>query len=86
MYDAAHVRFQAGRHAALLNVLVKHHRASLHKANGEAVAANGNGGRGEGEQLTEDDERLKELLGHTEPQVYAGALLGIVVAFLVRTP
>lgn len=28
------------------------------------------------------DERLKELLGHTPLQVLAGALLGIVIAFL----
>ena len=34
-----------------------------------------------GQQI--DDELLKEVLGHTPRQVYAGALLGIVIAILV---
>lgn len=33
------------------------------------------------------EERLKELLGHTPFQVFAGALIGIIVAWLlIRTP
>ena len=48
MYDACGVRYEAGKHARLLN------------------------------QLAQDQQKpLKELLGHTVPEVLAGAVLGI---------
>ena len=35
--------------------------------------------------LTQQREKLKELLGHTPIEVLAGALLGILMAFIVNT-
>ena len=81
MYDAAHVRWQAGKHAAALNVLVQHYRdtnSRSHPASSDASSASG--APSPLESLP--TEPLKEVLGHTPAQVYAGAMLGIVVAFL----
>lgn len=60
MYDAANVRLEAGKQAAMINQII---------------------------EVLEDpnlnpEERLKEILGHTPLQVLAGAILGIIVAFL----
>ncbi len=60
MYDAANVRFQAGRQAMLINKIMenmKDHKITI-------------------------DYTLKEILGHTPTQVFAGALLGIIVALV----
>ncbi len=35
------------------------------------------------EKLSETGEKLKELLGHTPVQVFAGAILGIVIAVVI---
>ncbi len=61
MYDASGVRRQAGKHAEILNIVVRmvEHPKLEHK------------------------EDLKVLLGHTPLQVFAGAVLGIVVALTV---
>ncbi len=62
MYDAAGVRLQAGKQAAILNKIIK----DLED--------------GETKYMQKD---LKELIGHTPVQVFAGAALGIVIPFLV---
>lgn len=36
----------------------------------------------EHKDLTQTDKRLKELLGHTPKEVFAGAILGIVIALI----
>ncbi|NLY56274.1 MAG: divergent PAP2 family protein [Firmicutes bacterium] len=61
MYDAAGVRYAAGKQAEILNKIVDdiYH----------------------GGKVRED--RLRELLGHTPFEVFAGAALGAVVSFLL---
>ena len=63
MHDAMNVRLQAGKQAALLNVLAE----TFEKFTGTDLP---------------NEEKLKELLGHTPLQVIAGCLLGLVVAFV----
>lgn len=36
-----------------------------------------------GNKLVDEKEKLKELLGHTPVEVFAGALLGIIVPYLI---
>jgi acid phosphatase family membrane protein YuiD len=55
------VRLQAGKQAALLNVLAE----TFEKVTGTDLP---------------NEEKLKELLGHTPLQVIAGCLLGMIVA------
>lgn len=57
MYDAAGVRYAAGKQAKAINVLFTHHGMKL-------------------------EEQLKELLGHTPLQVFAGAVLGIAIGLI----
>jgi acid phosphatase family membrane protein YuiD len=61
MHDAMNVRLQAGKQAALLNVLTD----TFEKFTGTDLP---------------NEEKLKELLGHTPLQVIAGCLLGLIVA------
>lgn len=61
MHDAMNVRLQAGKQAALLNVMAD----MFEKITGTDLP---------------NDEKLKELLGHTPLQVIAGCLLGLLVA------
>ena len=61
MYDAANVRWEAGKQAELLNLIVMDIYHDNHL----------------------DQEKLKELLGHTPVEVAAGALLGIAVGVYV---
>ena len=61
MYDAANVRWEAGKQAELLNRIVMDIYRDNHL----------------------DQEKLKELLGHTPVEVAAGALLGIAVGVCV---
>ena len=63
MHDAMNVRLQAGKQAALLNVLAE----TFEKFTGTDLP---------------NEEKLKELLGHTPLQVIAGCLLGLCVAFV----
>ena len=63
MHDAMNVRLQAGKQAALLNVLAE----TFEKVTGTDLP---------------NEEKLKELLGHTPLQVIAGCLLGLIVAFV----
>jgi acid phosphatase family membrane protein YuiD len=61
MHDAMNVRLQAGKQAALLNVMAD----TFEKVTGTDLP---------------NEEKLKELLGHTPLQVIAGCLLGLAVA------
>ncbi|MCR4777042.1 MAG: divergent PAP2 family protein [Saccharofermentans sp.] len=61
MHDAMNVRLQAGKQAALLNVMAE----TFEKVTGTDLP---------------NDEKLKELLGHTPLQVIAGCMLGLIVA------
>ena len=63
MHDAMNVRLQAGKQAALLNVLAD----TFEKVTGTDLP---------------NEEKLKELLGHTPLQVIAGCLLGLIVAYV----
>ncbi len=60
MFDAAGVRRNVGRQAAILNKMLN----DLYEK-GEVT-----------------ETRLKELLGHTPVEVFAGAFLGITVALI----
>ncbi len=60
MYDAANVRLEAGKQAAVINQII------------EAIA----------DPNLNPEQRLKEILGHTPFQVFAGGVLGFIVALL----
>lgn len=72
MYDASHVRFQAGQHAAILNEL----RHDLQQFFKEIK-------RWPGMNEQEKIEDLKTLLGHKKSEVFIGGLAGIVLAAIV---
>lgn len=61
MHDATNVRYQAGKQAALLNVMAE----TFEKITGADLP---------------NEEKLKELLGHTPLQVAAGFILGVCTA------
>ena len=61
MFDAAGVRRNVGRQAAILNKMLDEFYEK-----GEV-----------------EEKRLKELLGHTPVEVFAGAFLGILIAYVV---
>lgn len=70
MYDATHVRYEAGQHAASINELYKEmtqlfeHIRTTSAEQRDAV-------------IRED---LKTLLGHKKSEVYAGCATGIIIA------
>lgn len=66
MYDAAGVRRAAGNHARVINYLVEWMR--LHQA--DRLATN------------LQQERLKELIGHTPFEVFGGAILGCAMGLI----
>lgn len=68
MYDAANIRRQAGKHAQLLNILVKQ-AGIVGKGLSSMVPGHGKNRR----------EGLKEMLGHEPLEVLGGAILGIMV-------
>ncbi|AWE08436.1 hypothetical protein DCE79_14145 [Lysinibacillus sp. 2017] len=72
MYDASHVRFQAGQHAAVLNE-IRHDLQLFYKEIKRWPDMN------EQERI----EDLKTLLGHKKSEVFIGGLAGIVFSFLV---
>lgn len=71
MYDASHVRFQAGQHAAVLNEL----RHDLRMFFDEIK-------RWPDMNEQERIEDLKTLLGHKKSEVFIGGLAGIVLAVI----
>ncbi|WP_074432963.1 divergent PAP2 family protein [Bacillus ndiopicus] len=72
MYDASHVRFQAGRHAAALNE-IRHDLQRFFREIKRWPELNE-------EQKIED---LKTLLGHKKSEVAIGALSGIILSIVV---
>ncbi|MCH7323033.1 divergent PAP2 family protein [Solibacillus sp. MA9] len=70
MYDASHVRFQAGQHAAVLNEL-RHDLQLFFKEIKRWPEMN------EQEKIQD----LKTLLGHKKSEVFIGGLSGIVLSF-----
>ncbi len=72
MYDASHVRFQAGQHAAVLNE-IRHELQSFFKEIKRWPDLN------EQEKI----EDLKTLLGHKKSEVFIGGLSGILLAIIV---
>ena len=75
MYDASHVRYEAGQHAASINDLYNQvaqlfdDLRTVNDATRDAV-------------IRED---LKTLLGHKKSEVYAGCLTGVLVSTLFYT-
>lgn len=73
MYDAMGVRRQAGEHAHEINIMkgiIKNIEQSNNKTRNNSE---------EQEELLE----LKEILGHTPLQVLSGAILGVILAFII---
>jgi len=69
IYDALGVRHAAGQHAKAINKINRYFASNDSE-----------------EEITfdkDDIKELKELLGHTPPEVLAGIVLGAVVAFVV---
>jgi|SRR5699024_3210953 len=71
MYDSSGVRRQSGNQAILLNQLIRDFQAFSQRSKDEAS------------QDYEKLKTLKEILGHEPIEVFFGALLGIVIAFLL---
>ncbi|WP_188880857.1 divergent PAP2 family protein [Alicyclobacillus cellulosilyticus] len=67
MYDAGGIRRHAGEHAVLLN------RLALEMAQSNMSFET---------SVTQEGERLKEILGHEPREVVAGALVGIIIGWL----
>ena len=71
MYDASGVRFQAGKHAAILNELRKDVHTLIRDMKDWPKKRN-----------DEKLEELKTLLGHKRSEVFFGALTGIFIAII----
>ena len=69
MYDASGVRFEAGKHATLLNELRKDFDTLTKQINNWSSL-----------NAREKQEELKTLLGHKRSEVVAGAISGIIFA------
>lgn len=82
MYDAMGVRRAAGEQAKVLNKIVFDFSDLWGKPD-KAKASSETAGE-ESEKNALRDKALKEYLGHTPLEVLGGALLGILVAMLVR--
>lgn len=72
MYDASHVRFQAGQHAAVLNEM--RHDLQLFFTEMKRWP-----------EMNEQEkiEDLKTLLGHKKSEVFIGGLAGIILSVIV---
>jgi len=70
MYDAMSVRREAGEHAKIINKMVR-------DLDDDSDEDEKNSGK------ADEDNELKEILGHTPLEVLAGACLGILVALIV---
>jgi acid phosphatase family membrane protein YuiD len=66
MYDAAGVRRAAGNHARVINYLVELMKQFQADRSAENL----------------QEERLKELIGHTPFEVFGGAILGCAIALI----
>ena len=69
--------------AAVFAIVVMYDAAGVRRAAGQqAKILNKIVEEWENADFAHTDKRLKELLGHTPKEVFAGALLGILIAFL----
>ncbi len=73
MWDAAGIRYQASKHAQILNILIKDFQLLVEQVKYKTSGSN---------EITESP--LKELLGHKPTEVMFGSLLGVVIAFIVQ--
>jgi len=71
MYDAAGVRRAVGKQAIIVNKMIDDLQV-------QRKSKKEKGQKGDHHPITE--KRLKELIGHTPIEVFAGAILGIIVA------
>lgn len=71
MWDATGVRYQASKHAQLLNVMIEDFQLLIEKLKYRATSP---------EEFL--DSPLKEILGHKPFEVFIGMLIGVGVAFL----
>lgn len=67
MYDARGVRRETGTQAVVINQMMEYFKTELSAQH----------------KIVFDQEKLKELVGHTPLQVCAGALLGILLAVIL---
>lgn len=74
MYDAAGVRRAVGKQAIIMNKIIDDLQSKRKDKKSKDPKIKGN-------VLTE--KRLKELIGHTPIEVFAGAILGIIVANII---
>lgn len=82
MYDAMGVRRAAGEQAKVLNKMVFDFSDLWGKPDREKEPPQGEGE--EAEKSILGDKALKEYLGHTPLEVLGGALLGILVAMMIK--
>lgn len=68
MFDAAGIRQEAGKHAKIINYYILGKQKNLL----------------EKEEIKQQIRELKEYLGHTPLEVLAGAILGIMIAIIMR--
>lgn len=83
MFDAMGVRRAAGEHAKALNRMAFDFQNFLDMLKNQSFLEFGDDDRpDEGESEAEQQDTLKEYLGHTPLEVLAGALLGILIAMI----
>lgn len=71
IYDAMGVRRAAGLHAKQLNIINR------------MIMKNKKTKTGESDNVESEHKELKEFLGHTPLEVIGGAIVGIIIAFVV---
>lgn len=81
IYDALSVRYNAGLHGKELNRL----RKVISNMDGELAKLSGEEHDEDGEETCVRKD-FKEFLGHKPKEVIAGAVLGIVIAFIFPLP
>lgn len=84
MYDAMGVRRAAGEQAKVLNKMVFDFSDLWGKPDKKEEPPQGDGEESESEKNILGDKALKEYLGHTPLEVLGGALLGILVAMVIK--
>lgn len=73
MWDAAGIRYQASKHAQVLNILIKDFQLLVEQVKYKTSGA---------KEIT--GSPLKELLGHKPFEVLLGSLFGVIIAFIVK--
>ncbi|MGD9676836.1 MAG: divergent PAP2 family protein [Vulcanibacillus sp.] len=73
MWDAAGIRYQASKHAQVLNVLIKDFQLLIEQVKYKSSNPKEFSG-----------SPLKELLGHKPFEVFIGSIFGLLIAFIVK--